>query len=266
MLDLKKGPWEWLRQELDRWQALDLEAEFWWRDDDAVDVTPELKQLCQLSAQYSAPLSLAVIPKLLQPGLASYLNQYRSVNVLQHGFAHISHATQGERKLELGGNWETEQALSSLTQGRTLLSATFPKQFVSVMVPPWNRIGKDIAEALAQSDYLGISTMKARKSALINQRLKVVNTHLDPIHWRHRGGFLGTYPCIAILIQHLIAKRSGYRDPEEPTGLLTHHLVQNKSVWRFTEKLLDFLNQHPAAKWSDAKSQWENNSVVGRRV
>ncbi|MEM7565322.1 MAG: hypothetical protein AAF353_20135, partial [Pseudomonadota bacterium] len=134
MLDLETGPWDWLKQELDRWQAQNLQAEFWWRDDDAVAVTPELKQLCQLGDQYSVPLSLAVIPNLVQPELAAFLSQYASVSVLQHGFAHISHATQGERKLELGGDWETTEALSSLILGRERLSAMFPKQFVNVMV------------------------------------------------------------------------------------------------------------------------------------
>jgi hypothetical protein len=83
-----------------------------------------------------------------------------------------------------------------------------------------------------------------------------VNTHLDPVDWRHRRGFIGVYPAIAILVQHLAARRSGYRDNAEPTGILSHHLVQNDAVWRFLDDLLVFLRDHPAVSWVDAPSIW----------
>ena len=256
MIDLEQGPWIWLKQELDRWLELGAAAEFWWRDDDAVSVTPQLQQLCLLSDRYSVPLSLAVIPQNLQSDLPSYLNDYPQLTVLQHGFAHISHATPGQRKLELGGSWSSKEAMPCLLQGRERLQEAFTGQFVEVMVPPWNRISEELSEALGAAGYRGLSTLKARKPGSRESGLKIFNTHLDPINWRHGARFLGAYPCIAVLVQHLIAKRCGYRDQDEPTGLLTHHLVQNQAVWRFTESLLDFLNRHPAASWSDARRLW----------
>jgi len=88
-----------------------------------------------------------------------------------------------------------------------------------------------------------------------------VNSHLDPINWRHKGGFVGLYPAIAVLIQHLVARRSGYRDIDEPTGLLSHHLVQNEAVWRFLDDLLALLGAHPAVNWIDAPSIWKTPSA-----
>jgi len=36
----------------------------------------------------------------------------------------------------------------------------------------------------------------------------------------------------------------GGADPDEPIGLLTHHLIHDESVWRFCEALLDRLRMH----------------------
>ena len=80
---------------------------------------------------------------------------------------------------------------------------------------------------------------------------------MDPINWRHDGGFLGVYPAIAILVQHLIARRSGYRDIDEPSGILSHHLAQNDATWRFLDDLLQFLNEHPAVGFVAADSIWK---------
>ena len=99
--------------------------------------------------------------------------------------------------------------------------------------------------------------MKRRTVAHPAPGLLQVNAHLDPINWRHNGGFIGLYPAIAILIQHLIAKRSGYRDGAEPTGILSHHLVQNEAVWRFLDNLLLFLSQQPAVHFVDAREIWQ---------
>ena len=99
--------------------------------------------------------------------------------------------------------------------------------------------------------------MKARRQAFPAPGLLQVNVHLDPVNWRHQGGFLGVYPAIAILIQHLIAKRSGYRDRDEPTGILTHHLAHNPAVWQFLEDLLRFLSVHPAVTWLDPATIWK---------
>jgi hypothetical protein len=55
----------------------------------------------------------------------------------------------------------------------------------------------------------------------------------------------------------LLAKRTGYRDIDEPTGILTHHLVQNDAVWRFLEDLLQFLSDHPAVTWLDTTTIWK---------
>ena len=61
---------------------------------------------------------------------------------------------------------------------------------------------------------------------------------------------------ILILVQHLIARRTGYRDPDEPTGILSHHLAMNDATWGFVDELFGFLEEHPAAEFVGASEIW----------
>ncbi len=61
--------WDQLRAELDLWQSEDRIATAWWRDDDAVSVTPALETLLRFEQDYKVPLALAVIPGVLQDDL-----------------------------------------------------------------------------------------------------------------------------------------------------------------------------------------------------
>ena len=248
--------WDWLRRELDRWQEGGIKADFWWRDDDAVAAGDELEQLLQLSESHRSAVSLAVIPAQLEAGLPQRLQTCPRVSVLQHGYSHQSHAAPGMRKLELGGNRDSGDILADLSRGFQIMQQQFESRFTPVLVPPWNRIEERVINGLAEIGFTGISTMRVRRSATPAPGLVQVNTHLDPINWRHRRGFIGVFPALAILIQHLVARRSGYRDIGEPTGILSHHLVQNDAVWHFLDDLLGFLRAHPAVNWVDAASIW----------
>jgi hypothetical protein len=248
--------WQWLGRELDTWADTGQTANFWWRDDDATEPSTALGRLVGLSHDWDVPLALAVIPTGLKPELVDFLQDDSLTCVFQHGFAHANHATPGQRKLELGGTQTLEKSITDLQQGYQVLDEHFSDRFKPVLVPPWNRIDDRLVACLADIGFTGISTMKVCRNAYPAPGLRQVNTHLDPVNWRHQGGFIGAYPAIAILVQHLIAKRTGYRDRNEPTGILTHHLAQNEAVWRFLKDLLQLLSDHPAVTWLDASSIW----------
>ncbi len=248
--------WDWLRRELDRWHESGRSATFWWRDDDATEPSAELERLLQLSDSRASALALAVIPALASPELALCLQGYSQVSVLQHGYSHQSHAAAGARKLELGGERETAQILDDLGKGFAIMQDQFGESFTPVLVPPWNRIDERVLGELAGIGFAGLSTMRVRRRASPAPGLLQVNTHLDPVNWR-RGGFIGLYPAVAILVQHLLARRTGYRDIAEPTGILSHHKVQNEAVWRFLDELIGFLRDHPAVSWMDSAAIWQ---------
>ena len=257
--------WDWLARELDRWGESGQSASFWWRDDDATEPSAELERLLQTSLHHDLPLALAVIPAQLDPRLVTHLQQFPRTSVLQHGFNHRSHALPGQRKLELGGDRDADAILGELAQGYRILQQQFADRFVPVMVPPWNRIDANLLARLSDIGLCGLSTMRVRRLAHPAPGLLQVNTHLDPINWRTHRGFIGLYPAVAILVQHLLARRTGYRDLQEPTGILSHHLAQSEPVWRFLDRLFEFLGKHPAVTWVDASSIWQPASTVAAK-
>ncbi|MGD8350160.1 MAG: polysaccharide deacetylase family protein [Gammaproteobacteria bacterium] len=249
--------WQWLGRELDRWSAEGRQVRFWWRDDDAAAPDDRLDRLLGISEERRIPLALAAIPARIEDGLAVQLRDRRGISILQHGYAHRNHASPGERKLELGGTRADADILDDLQRGFELLRACFGASFVPVLVPPWNRLRSGLIGDLPGIGFRGVSIMKARREARPAPALLQVNCHLDPINWRHDGGFLGVCPAIAILIQHLTARRGGYRDAGEPTGILSHHLVQNEAVWTFLDDLFRFLSAHPAVEFIGADQIWK---------
>lgn len=248
--------WSRLDKELELWSGAGKTAYFWWRDDDAVALTPELQQLDQLSQTMGVPIAIALIPQRLDESLIKFIKHKNYFKVLQHGYAHQSYAFEGQKKIEVGGDRSLESIRDDLWMGFKLLKKSLNPQFVPVLVPPWNRINTDIYPLLSPIGFRGISAMWARKNAFAAKQLYQVNTHLDPVNWRYGRGFIHENKAVGLIYEHLLAKRTGQKDAGEATGLLSHHLVQNDDVWLFCEKLMGHLKQHAAVTWLDAKQLW----------
>ena len=67
------GTWTELDAELALWGRLGRAATLWWRDDDATVPDDALRRLAALSAHWSVPLSLAVIPARMSAALEGVL-------------------------------------------------------------------------------------------------------------------------------------------------------------------------------------------------
>lgn len=240
-------PWTALDAELDRWRAAGRTATFWWRDDDATAPGPAFDRLLALAGRHGTPLGLAVIPRDATEALADRLAATANVGVLQHGWAHANHACPGEKKMELGDHRPTSLVGDELQAGFDRLSAVFGSRFLPALVPPWNRIGRSVRLHLAEMGFAGLSLFGARAHRL-QDGLILANTHVDPIAWRHDRGFTGTDATLAALIGHLSDRRGGLVDPEEATGLLTHHCAHDEATWAFLERCLEALASHGAAR------------------
>jgi len=79
------------------------------------------------------------------------------------------------------------------------------------------------------------------------------NTHVDVMRWRPERGFLGESEALDLLTGHLQARRQSRADPDEPSGLLTHHLVMDEAAWGFVARLLERLAAQPAVRWISAE-------------
>ena len=102
---------------------------------------------------------------------------------------------------------------------------------------------------MVPAGYRGLSRYRARAARRRPDGLAEANTHVDPVDWRGGGGFAGEDAALALLCGHLAARRRGEADPDEPTGILTHHLVHDEAAWRFLERLFAVLRGQPVARW-----------------
>lgn len=241
-LETVLADWQDLQIELDAWWAQKRYAKFWWRDDDAVADSVALRALLETSS--NRPLSLAVIPSLLQPSLRAVVRRVPQLTVLQHGYAHINHRPAGNKKQELSLDRPIAQTLTELKQGQQILQANFGAQFLPILVPPWNRIDNRLLQEL---NYLGLIAWSgyADSAATHDTACMRIDTHIDIIDWRGNRGFIGEGRAIAMLVEHLRLRRE--EQLNTPIGLLTHHLVHDQDSNDFCSKLSAL--EHAAIKW-----------------
>ncbi|MFN4088815.1 MAG: hypothetical protein ACK4QW_07190, partial [Alphaproteobacteria bacterium] len=236
--------WSAFDAELDRWAASGRTATFWWRDDDAVDDGPALDRLA--TAAGPAPVALAVIPREARPALAARIGVLPGWRALQHGFRHTNHAPAGEKKAEFGAHRPIAAMAAELLDGQARLSALFGDRFLPVFVPPWNRIGAPLADRLPALGYAGLSTFGGKGAG--SPGLVRLDCRCDPLDWRGRRDFVGSARALAPILAHLHARRGG-AVPDEPTGLLTHHVVMDAGAWDFCATIRKRTAVHRAARW-----------------
>lgn len=231
--------WSDLRAELAIWRAEARDLPIWWRDDDAVEATGALTQLIELAETIEVPLHLAVIPSDAKTSLAEVAGARPLVVPMVHGWAHHTHAPEGEKKAEFGN--PRAEAAAEMGLGLTRLKVLFPNDIIGFFVPPWNRIDARLIASLPSAGYAGLSTFTPRQAAYPVPGLVQINTHLDPIFWRGGGGLVPPEQLISGLVKTLQDRRAGVTDAAEPLGLLTHHLVHDAAIWDFTRGVLEEL-------------------------
>jgi hypothetical protein len=237
--------WAALDDELARWRDAGRVAPLWWRDDDAVDVTPALERLMRIHTATGAPLALAVVPAHATPALAARLGDTPMIDVLQHGYAHVNHAGPTEKKTEFGLQRPAMLMLGDLGTGWMAMERLFGKRALPVVVPPWNRIAPQLVPALPEIGYRGLSTFGARPRPEPVKGFAQINTHVDLIDWRGGRGFAGVEASLGALIQALVTSRT---HSGEPVGILSHHLAMDEAGWDFLDLLMGRATTMPGLK------------------
>ncbi|TFF25533.1 hypothetical protein E3C22_09310 [Jiella endophytica] len=250
-----------LDDELDQWAAAGRSVSVWWRDDDAAAATPQLTRLVGAARRHRLPLAIAAVPATMQPDLVAALSA-PGISVLQHGYAHKNHAAAGKRAVECGGERPTQEVLAELGEGMRILMREFGASFLPILVPPWNRIDPAVAAALPQQGYFGLSSFGPRyyqgqggggstedAALVLPPRFAAINAHLDLLSWKGGATFAGAEKLIALFAERLADRRLGRTDPDEPFGILTHHLDHDEATWSFLERLLGRVGSHPAIRF-----------------
>ena len=251
--------WRALNAELDRWRAEGRTATLWWRDDDAATATAALDELLAVRRAANVPLALAVIPACADRSLAATLHG-EAVEVLQHGLLHRNHAPHGSEKAEFGPHRPVAAMAAELRDGKERLKNFYPA--LPALVLPWNRIDPALAALLPGLGIAGLSTIWPRTPAPAG--LIVVNVHVDIMSWTTRA-FAGEDAVLAATVGHLSGRRSGTVDPDEPTGLLTHHLAHDRAAWAFIRRFLAETAGHPAVRWLSARALFGGAGAAGGR-
>lgn len=241
--------WQDLIDELDRWSEAGVKADFWWRDDDAATHTPQLDLLFKHAG--SLPLALAVIPSLATSDLADRLREEPSAVVMQHGWRHSNHSASG--KSEYPASRSAHDVSEELAEGRRILTAFFGNQSIAVFVPPWHGFDDQFLPLLPKSGISGLSRKGPRVRPLAMEGLLEINAHAAPIKWTVPPSYGDDDTHLSIIIDHLRGRRDKSYDPDEPTGLLTHHLTQNDRSYEFVSRLVHVVSEHPAAIWRDSR-------------
>jgi hypothetical protein len=242
--------WSDLIAELDCWQEAGATATFWWRDDDAVDATPQLNLLLRHAG--TIPLALAVVPGLASRSLAEELGRHPSVVVLQHGWRHANHAPSGAN--EYPATRSVEEVSQELLDGRRALRALFGQQAIAVFAPPWHGFDACFLPLLPRHGLAAISRKGPRTGLFAADGVLQANAHMSPIKWSMPPSFDCDDRYLGQVIDHLRGRRLARYDPSEPTGLLTHHLVQDDRSWAFISRFVAAVSGHPACQWIDARN------------
>ena len=245
--------WREVLDELDLWHREGRIATFWWRDDDAVDETPQLRSLLQLAQRLDVPIALSVIPARFSPRLVRFVKRMPQIDILVHGYEHENHAPAGRSKCEFGGRRPLAVVDTELRAGLALNMKGFGGQALPVLVPPWNRIAPRFAARLAALGYTGLSTWKPRPPHDGAETLVRVNTHLDPVDWRRGRALKSERAVAAALLRKLRWRRARPDRALEPLGLLTHHLLWDPRMEHLVESVVATTRSHPAARWLAAK-------------
>ncbi len=82
--------------------------------------------------------------------------------------------------------------------------------------------------------------------------MRHVDVHVDLVDWRGGRGFVGLSAALDQVLGHLAVRRGGSADGDEPTGLMTHHLVHDAGCWDFVAEFLARTRARASACWLTA--------------
>jgi len=245
--------WERISDELDIWKRERRPAQFWWRDDDAGDVSPNLKRMCDVASAHRVSIGLSVIPLRRTARLVSFVTARPNLDVLVHGYAHVSFARDGEAKREFSGSRPLSDMTRDLGEAMALQKTAFGKRMLPVLVPPWNRISPRLLRELPNLGFRGLSTWKPRPEHGRIRGLLQVNAHLDPVNWRAGRVIKSEAQVASLLLRKLRWRRANPRRSLEPLGLLTHHEHWCAEKEQIVVTLLKVTRNHPAVSWLSAR-------------
>ena len=233
---LRQAWLEPLRRTLD---ASAGEVTVFFRDDDVGWRDDRLRDLLDVFAELGLPLDLAVIPTALDADAAHELAGWieRSdalLGVHQHGYAHVNHEPDGERKCEFGPARSRREQLRDIAAGRSRLVTLLGPAVEPIFTPPWNRCTAETASCLVELGFQMLSR-EARAPPFPVQGLRELPVAVDWL--KRRDG--ERLPPEAIAVQAAEAVERG-----GPVGVMFHHAEMDTASLGAAAELLALLAEH----------------------
>jgi peptidoglycan/xylan/chitin deacetylase (PgdA/CDA1 family) len=219
-----------MKQLSDSLEKRSAPLELFFRNDDAGWSQNALDELLTVFAEHQMPIDLAVIPATLDGDIARRLDNWRvehpAIGLHQHGYAHVNHEPDGERKCEFGPSRPLSRQLADIVAGRERLQSMLGDSD-PIFTPPWNRCSAAAAEALSEHGFALISDDGALAKAGSTTACLPISFDWE----RHRReGQLET----ALAAQ--IANANG------PIGIMLHHETMDVAARATLGTLLTLLN------------------------
>jgi hypothetical protein len=215
---------------------------FCFRDDDVGWCDDRLFALLDLFARHALPVDLAVIPEALTPRLAHELDtriRQMSIEVHQHGFAHVNHEPAG-RKWEFGPARPRSIQRRDIELGRRRLRELLGPIVRPIFTPPWNRCTVVTGQCLVD---LGFRVLSRDASA---EALDVPGLFELPIRvdWfaRRKGERLTR--------DELGRRLASEVEAGDAIGIMFHHALMDAEERRHADALLGLLAGHNQARCS----------------
>jgi hypothetical protein len=209
------------------------------RDDDVGWRPDRLVPLLDLFEELELPLDLAVIPAALGTEAALELRGRRGgsgdrLGLHQHGYAHVNHEPNGQRKCEFGPARGRDAQLRDIAAGRNRLERMLGPAVEPIFTPPWNRCTATTAGCLRE---LGFETLSREASAapLDVPGLRELPVHVDWL--KRRAGERLPLEGIAKIAAAAV-ERGG------PVGVMFHHAEMDGRELEAAAELSTLLAEH----------------------
>jgi hypothetical protein len=197
--------------------------------------------LLDVFARRAVPIDLAAIPLDMTPELAGALleraERTQPLGLHQHGYAHVSHETEG-RKCEFGPARPAATQLADIGAGRRRLQELLGPALEPVFTPPWNRCTEATGACLVE---LGIAVLSRDRTAVAVDLDGLAELPVQVDWFAKRKGV----PLGREAVGEQLAARAG---GPAPLGVMLHHAEMDTEDLTAMSELLDVICAHERAR------------------
>lgn len=249
--------WTSLVEELDKFLELDVLATFWFRDDGAVRLTPQLERFTEV--MNGVPFALSVMPFDASNCLADFVKLHSNISVIQYGRIHNNLEDDNSENRETSVSTNFLELFKEFSDGKFILNHQFGNKYFSIFVPPLGDISVTHLPLLMQAGIPNLSIQGEQASEKFDD-VTISNIHCGPLKCTPPHSFDSLSLYLEQIISHLRNKRLGVARQSEVTGIGTHHLAQSKESLDFLQTLISILKNHKAVKVLNVSQVFDMNS------